>query len=336
MTKLISIPSIEVEWHQLQMSHQHFRIRSRQARQRLMVSIDTYGLLVPIVVVQRPERDPCWIVIDGHLRIDATRALGQDTIRATVWELSTAEALIHAYQIHKVRPSDALEEAHLLYELMVTHDYSQVQLAKRLGKSEAWVSQRLQLITSLPNFVRQAIDHGHLTLWSACRVLIPFARANAQDAEKFIRYLMTHSHSSREIDTFYQHYLQSNKKTRQQMVELPPLFFKSLALSKPNKMHKQWMQYSPEVIWENKLKQINLVLDELMSIMPAVFYPQQNKQEREQLESLLQPVSIKLAALQQSLHRRIYAQTASSTDCASLTSSWQEQARDQSNFKFIT
>jgi ParB family transcriptional regulator, chromosome partitioning protein len=336
-TSSVSIPNLAVEWHQLDLRYQHLRMRSRQTQQRLMLSIHAYGLLVPIMVVPAPDSDRRWIVIDGYLRVSAVRALGQDTIQAAIWELETKEALIHAYRMNTVRAWGFLEEANLLYELMSIHHYSQAQLARCLGKSEAWVSQRLQLVLSLPECVKQAIYHGHLSLWSASRILIPFARANIKDAEKFINYLMTRSHSSREIEAFYQHYLQSNKKIRQQMIDSPQLFFKSLALSKSNLTNKQLMHYPPETIWESKLEQISDALDVLQSMIPAVFYAQQCHQEQTMLENRLQNVSDKLFILQQSIHRRTSnAPTSSHTDSASFTSNGQESPRNQQALKNIT
>lgn len=328
-TSTSSVQHIEVEWHQLELRYQHLRIRTQAVQQRLMLSIHTHGLLVPIVVVSSVGSDSSWVVIDGYLRVNATQALGNDMIKAQVWELSVAEALLYAYHNNKVRPWDCLEEAHLLQELISCHQYSQAQLAACLGKSESWVTYRLQLLNALPEFMQEAIYRGRLSRWSASRILAPFARANVEHAKKLTQYLEVHSQASRDIQAFYQHYLRSNKKVREHLVEYPQLFFKSLELSKQDELSKQLLQFSPEAIWEKKLEQISHMLHALESIMPAVFYPQQTAIERAALKEQLHQVSVTMNALQQSLQRRIDAQTTLSTDGAAPTSGGQEQSRNQ-------
>ena len=164
------------------MRYAHLRQRSPQRQRRLMLSICTYGLLDPIRVIAAAETvgaASSWTVIDGYCRINAMRRLGKETIAAKSSGLSADEALLTLYRAHQSRPWEPLEEATLLQDLMTQHQYSQVQLAQRFGKSETWVSHRLQLITELPEFVAKAVYQGMLSHWSASRVLIPFARANS-------------------------------------------------------------------------------------------------------------------------------------------------------------
>lgn len=323
-TSSLQTQLIEVEWHQLDFRYQYLRMHTHQMQQRLMLSIHTYGLLVPIVLIASMESHNPWIVIDGYLRISAIKALGKDTISASISTLTAAEALIYAYANNKARSWDCLEEARLLHELMSSHYYSQAQLATCFGKSEAWVSHRLQLITSLPEFVKDAVYQGHLSVWPASRLLVPFARANQQHAKQFVDYLIAHTHSSRDIQAFYEHYRRSNKKVREHLVEDPQLFFKSLELSKQNHSSEQLMSSFPEHSWEKKLEQIAHALGFLESIMPAVFYPQQTPQERNALSQPLDQVSITMDALKQSVHRRIHAQTTSHTNSAAVMPSREE------------
>jgi len=74
------------------------RQRTPKATHRLMLSIDTYGLLTPITVVpiasSAANAAVRWTVIDGYLRISATRALGKDKIAIQICEQSVDEALL--------------------------------------------------------------------------------------------------------------------------------------------------------------------------------------------------------------------------------------------------
>lgn len=301
--------AFEVEWHCLDKGYEHLRQRTPQAQHRLMVSIHTYGLLVPITVINTspPTADavPRWTVIDGYLRVNATRALGKDTIAAQTCELPADEALLAAYKANQSRPWEPLEEARLLQEMATHHAYSQAQLAKKFGKSEAWVTHRLQLLTDLPEFVAQAVYQGILTCWSASRVMIPFARANPNHAQQFIDYLRTHAHSSRDIQAFYEHYMQSRASVRDQMITQPTLFFKAQAATAAisSSSSKKSPPPFPENLWEQRLSRIIQELNALQGLLPTIFYAQQTAAERQYLEQRLHQAMMAMENIHQSLRR---------------------------------
>jgi ParB family transcriptional regulator, chromosome partitioning protein len=300
---------IEVEWHQLDLRYQSLRIHTASAVRKLMLSVHTSELLVPITVVSSGSQERPWVVIDGYLRILALKALRHDLVKATVWQSDPAEALLDVYKHNKSRTWEAFEEANLLQELITTHQYSQAKLAKLLGKSEAWICHRLQLISELPSFVKEAICQGILSSWAASRILIPFARANSQHAEQLVCYLRAKSHTSREIQSFYEHYVRSNKKTQGTLAANPFVFFK---LEKLNKLESscQYTELSPEHTWDRKCEQILDCLRVLDSIMPAVFYPQQTAQEQKDLQNKFHQVRAKMEDLQRScMEATTHAQT---------------------------
>lgn len=308
ISKNIATQTIEVEWHQLELRYQSLRIHTASAVRQLMLSVHSYGLLVPITVTPSGVQDRPWVVVDGYLRIAALKALRVDLITATVWPIDTAEALIDIYKSNKSRTWEAFEEANLLQELITIRHYSQGHLAKLLGKSESWICCRLQLITQLPDFVKEAIGQGIVSSWVASRILIPFARANSIHAELLIRYLSGKSHTSREIQSFYEHYMRSNKKIRTDLALNPSLFFK---LQEQDKLDStgQYTELPPEHIWDRKCDQILDGLSVLASIMPAVFYPGQPAQEQQDLQDKFHQVYTKIDDLNQILKETIHART---------------------------
>src|SRR6266853_3873348 len=80
--------------HQLERRWEHLRVRQPQRQRRLMGSLAESGQQTPIVVVLCPEPGERYLVIDGHKRMAALEQLGRDTIEATVWTMSAAEALL--------------------------------------------------------------------------------------------------------------------------------------------------------------------------------------------------------------------------------------------------
>ena len=84
---------MQLEFHQLDRRWEHLRVREPHRQRRLLASLADSGQQTPIVVVTAgpPGR---YLLIDGHKRVAALEQLGRDTVEATVWAMSEAEALL--------------------------------------------------------------------------------------------------------------------------------------------------------------------------------------------------------------------------------------------------
>lgn len=308
----IPAKTLELEWHQLELRYSSLRTHTAAETRHTMLSIHEYGLLTPITVIASSNCVECWIVIDGYLRIAAMKELARDLIKATVWDVDIPDALLQSYQSNESRPWKQLEEAHLLQELITLHGYTQIQLAKRLGKSASWINYRLQLLHDLPGFVQTAIHQGLFSNWVGTRVLIPFARANSLHSKQLVDYLSSKTHSSRDIFAFYEHYLRSNHHVRKQLADNPSLFFKSNELTKLEaKVTSD--KFAPEQVWESKTAQITTCVHTLTSILPAVFYPQQNVNEQLSLIKPFDQLLSDIDSLNQTLRRIVHEKSTHET-----------------------
>ncbi|WP_424217457.1 ParB/RepB/Spo0J family partition protein (plasmid) [Streptomyces sp. BI20] len=150
----------------------------------LAQSLLTRGQLQPLAVATRMAfmeahpgqtdglgRAP-YVVIDGNRRLAAAHLAGLKTLHIHVNDaLSTSasdileSALIANIQRVDVAPMD---QARALQELVEVHG-SQAQVAKRLGKTAAWVSQRLALLGLTPD-LQDKVDAGELKVESARRI----------------------------------------------------------------------------------------------------------------------------------------------------------------------
>ena len=84
---------MELEFHQLDLRHEGLRVHRPEKESRLVGSLSEVGQQVPIVVVAAAQAGR-YLVIDGFKRCRALRRLRQDTVLATAWDLSEAEALL--------------------------------------------------------------------------------------------------------------------------------------------------------------------------------------------------------------------------------------------------
>src|SRR5665647_789460 len=85
---------MQLEFHQLDRRWEHLRVREPHRQRRLLASLADSGQQTPIVVVVSQDSRERYLVIDGHKRVAALEQLGRDTVEATVWAMSEAEALL--------------------------------------------------------------------------------------------------------------------------------------------------------------------------------------------------------------------------------------------------
>ncbi|MFF4021193.1 ParB/RepB/Spo0J family partition protein [Streptomyces sp. NPDC001843] len=129
-------------------------------------SLRTHGQKQAITVMNRdtyikanPDReadlepDTHYVVIDGSSRLAAAREAGLPTVKVMVSDDqgSTSEELLESALVANIHRQDLdeLDEARALNRLLAIHG-SQTALAKRLHRSQGWVSQRLALLGLTP------------------------------------------------------------------------------------------------------------------------------------------------------------------------------------------
>ncbi len=104
------------------------------------------------------------------------------------------------------RAWDVYEQAAIINELRLTHRMSRGQIAVILGKNKSWVSRRLLLLETLDDKMIELIREGKISSWSAQRVLVPMARANAGHAELLFQALKKENISMRRLWLLFDHY----------------------------------------------------------------------------------------------------------------------------------
>ncbi|MGW2425888.1 ParB/RepB/Spo0J family partition protein [Streptomyces sp. NPDC001709] len=129
-------------------------------------SLKTHGQKQAITVMNRdayvranPEReadldpDTTYVVIDGSSRLAAAREAQLPTIKVLVSDDQgvNSEELLESALVANIHRQDLpeLDEARALQRLLAIHG-SQTALAKRLHRSQGWVSQRLALLNLTP------------------------------------------------------------------------------------------------------------------------------------------------------------------------------------------
>ena len=137
------------------------------ALQELADSMAATGLAVPITVKPAGAR---FVIVTGERRWRAAQLLGWATIRAEVQELDAATAqwrtLVENIQRADLTP---IEEAHA-FQKLTDAGHTQTEIAKRIGKGQSYVAQKLRLL-KMPAEVQAMLGDGRLTEGHARQLL---------------------------------------------------------------------------------------------------------------------------------------------------------------------
>ena len=157
-----------------------FSIRDKFQRndcdfETLVNSIREHGLLQPILI--RPLEHGFEIVA-GHRRFQACRTLRWRFITAKIRELSDKQTYeIQLTENIQRKSMDPIEEAEAFRRYVIDFGWGGVsELAKKIGKSEEYVSHHMQLL-KLPEEIKNKIASNSLKVSQAIEIVqVPFDR----------------------------------------------------------------------------------------------------------------------------------------------------------------
>ena len=218
---------MQLEFHQLDRRWEHLRVREPHRQRRLLASLADGGQQTPIVVVVSQGSGERYLVIDGHKRVAALEQLGRDTVEATLWPMSEAEALLLSRSLRSGPQESALEEGWLLAEMAQRFGYSLDALARRLDRSTSWVSRRLALVELLPEAIQQQVREGQLGAQVALKYLVPVARIDADDCARMAAAFVAHHCDTRQAGQLYTAWRKGTRMARERILAEPELFLKT-------------------------------------------------------------------------------------------------------------
>lgn len=136
----------------------------------LALSMKVLGLQKPLIVVPRAEGG--YGLLDGHRRHAAAIKAGLATVEAIVrddpGEAGRLQAQL-AMETH-AKAFDPMAEARALHTLMFTHGLSREQISRTVGRTPAWVRDRISLAHLKPA-EQERVASGQLSLAMALHAL---------------------------------------------------------------------------------------------------------------------------------------------------------------------
>ncbi|QDR83085.1 Nucleoid occlusion protein [Sporomusa termitida] len=128
--------------------------------QELAASIREFGVIQPLLV---RRRGPVYELIAGERRLRASRLAGLPEVPVIVRELEDKE-MAELAMIENLQREDLhfLEEAEGYQHLIASFNFTQEELARRVGKNQSTIANKLRLL-KLASEVRQAVVGQNLT-----------------------------------------------------------------------------------------------------------------------------------------------------------------------------
>src|ERR1035441_2982571 len=218
---------MQLEFHQLDRRWGHWRVREPLRQRRLLASLAESGQQTPIVAVVSQDNRDRYLVIDGHKRLAALAQLGRDTVEATLWPMSEAEALLLSNLLRSGPRESALEQGWLWAEMEQRLGYGLAEQAPLFDRSASWVSRRLALVELLPEAIQQQVREGMLGAQLAMKYLVPMARVKVEDVERMSAAFVKHRCDTRQAGQLYAAWRDGTRAVRERILTEPELFLKT-------------------------------------------------------------------------------------------------------------
>ena len=134
-------------------------------------SIKIHGIVQPIVVTPHDDPPGSFMIVAGERRWRAAQIAGQHDVPVVVRDTPESDRLELAVLENLQRLDlSPIEEAAAYRQLMDVREYTQEQLAERLGKDRSTISNALRLL-KLPPKVQGYVQEGRLSMGHARALL---------------------------------------------------------------------------------------------------------------------------------------------------------------------
>ncbi|HCT53652.1 MAG TPA: hypothetical protein DF712_14460 [Balneola sp.] len=175
--------------------HQPRKEFDEERLDELADSIKEHGIIQPITVRYIGERK--FELISGERRLKASKLAGLKEVAAYIRKADDEQSMAFAL-IENIQREDlnALEVAMAYKRLLEEFDYTQAQVAERVGKNRTTVTNMLRLLT-LPDFIQTALKKNEIAMGHA-RSLISIE--NVTDQQKLLKKAVASEWSVRQME----------------------------------------------------------------------------------------------------------------------------------------
>jgi len=192
---------MEIEINQVDLKYKDIRLSLPDKERTLLVSIQENGFFENLSCIESKNSDP--ILIDGFKRFRCAQKLNILKIPVSFISDNDVDGLIQVIRNHQYHTLTIIEQAAIIEKLFTIYRLSNSDIAKKLGRSPAWVSLRQNFIQKTSESIKLCIFEGKFPLRSYMYSLLPFTRVKNFDQKKideFVDIAKGKDLSTRDID----------------------------------------------------------------------------------------------------------------------------------------
>ncbi|RKJ61530.1 ParB/RepB/Spo0J family partition protein [Butyricicoccus sp. 1XD8-22] len=171
-----------------------------EAIEELAQSIKEHGIIQPIVVRKKGSK---YEIVVGERRYRAAKLANLEEVPAIVKEMSDEQmmevAILENLQREDLTP---IEEAEAYQSLIEKLNFTQEDLAKRLGKSRPHITNHIRLL-QLPEEVRKLVNDGYLSMGHGRTLL---GLKNKRRIPELANKVIKHSLNVRQLENLIKEY----------------------------------------------------------------------------------------------------------------------------------
>lgn len=132
---------------------------NQKSLEELSQSIKSYGVIQPISV--REIREDSYELIAGERRLRASELANLNEIPAIVVDYRDKESAIIALMENLQREDlNFIEEAEGYNSLIIDHDFTQQEIAEKIGKNQSTIANKLRILKLPEDIKRNLIEYG--------------------------------------------------------------------------------------------------------------------------------------------------------------------------------
>lgn len=170
---------------------------SQKTLLELAQSIRTQGILQPLVVRKHQNLTNCYELVAGERRWRALKQLEVNEVPVVLREVGDDE-MLEVSLLENIQRENLtiIEEAQAYHDLLKIHDYTQEELAQRIGKDRSTITNLMRLL-KLPSALKNDLETGRITSGHARSILALPGEAFQLDMRQR---LLRHSWSVRDTE----------------------------------------------------------------------------------------------------------------------------------------
>ena len=210
---------LDLEVSDLDLRYQSYRLRQPRREEALLSAISREGIREPLLGV---TRDTTPILLDGFKRARCARTLHLHVVPFASWGTDEVGGILQLLRADRQHALTLLEQARFVDELHTERGLSPVDIARELGRSQAWVTVRLGLLRELSPVVRDALFAGAFPVYAYLYTLRPFRRlksVTAAELDQFVGALRGQKLSVRQIEGLAHGFFRGPPSFRQELLQ---------------------------------------------------------------------------------------------------------------------